>query len=175
MSDTLTNGPSPEATELKPETTSEDTVRQMVAAHETEETVPAPETPVVEVAEPTTVDLEAQLAQPAVEDEARDPQPNQENVTPATSEHVLDLTENNKADASARLNEVYSNESAVATEEIAKTVPGSPEEKAALADMKARIAPQVNTIQEEKLAATRDVTEKPAAKKRSLLHPSTWL
>ena len=102
MSDTLTNGPSPEATELQPEHTSEDTVRQMVAAHESEE-VPAP---LVDKAEPTTVDLEAQLAQPAVENEERNTTPPETNRV--TNANILNLRDTNKTAApSERLNNLY--------------------------------------------------------------------
>ncbi len=78
----------------------------------------------------------------------------------------------NKTDASARLNEVYSNEAAAATPKIAETKPGSPEEKAQYAAFKSNVDTQVASIRQEELANKQD--EPSIAKeqrKRTWRHP----
>lgn len=96
-------------------------------------------------------ELQDHFDQPAVETEQRDPAPK--------SEHILDLTAQNQADASARLNEVYSNEAAATTDKVAETVPGSKEEADALASMRAKTRSQATEINRDRLANTPDVTE----------------
>lgn len=94
MSDTLLNGP-----ETPPERPSEDRARQMVAAYEVDE-APAP---VVDKTEPTTADLEAQLAQPAVQPEDRNTTPPETNRV--TNTNILDLREAKRASAPAERRE----------------------------------------------------------------------